>query len=346
MKTWTPADRRPAAAAEAPPRRAGRWLRRGAAALAALAALAGLAVLAGQLLADERMNRRIMVPQQPVLALRTDAQAVERGRYLFNSRGCVDCHGANGAGRTFLDQPDGLKVVGPNITPGPGSAVAGYRMLDWLRTLRHGVKPDGRPLLIMPSEDYARLTDDDLVSLVAYVQQLPPQAGAQRVVQLPLPVKVLYGFGLIPDAASKIDHLQLPPAPVPEGVTPEHGAYVANMCLGCHGARLTGGKVPGGPPDWPAAADLTGGDAGAMARYRDAESLLALFRSGHRPDGTPVQVMPFESLREMSETDVRALHLYLRGLPAGGVAPGAEAAAHLKQQAAQAAQKQISLPRG
>jgi hypothetical protein len=35
-----------------------------------------------------------------------------------------------------------------------------------------------------------------------------------------------------------------------------------------------------------------------------------------RTDGSKVQVMPFESLRELNETDVRALHLYLRSLPA------------------------------
>ena len=37
-------------------------------------------------------------------------------------------------------------------------------------------------------------------------------------------------------------------------------------------------------------------------------------QTGKRPDGTPIQVMPFESLREMSDTDVRALHLYLKSL--------------------------------
>jgi hypothetical protein len=39
-----------------------------------------------------------------------------------------------------------------------------------------------------------------------------------------------------------------------------------------------------------------------------------MFRSGKRPDGSAVKVMPFESLREMSEVDLRALYLYLKGL--------------------------------
>ena len=36
-----------------------------------------------------------------------------------------------------------------------------------------------------------------------------------------------------------------------------------------------------------------------------------MFASGRRPDGTPLRVMPFEALRALSDTDVRALHLYL-----------------------------------
>ena len=54
----------------------------------------------------------------------------------------------------------------------------------------------------------------------------------------------------------------------------------------------------------------------ALASYGTPETMLAMFRSGKRPDGSAVQVMPFGSLREMSDTDVRALHLYLQSLRA------------------------------
>lgn len=292
-----------------------RWIRRGLWAASAAVALAAAAVFAGTQLADQKMNRRVDVLPAPV-ALTNDAAAVERGHYLFASRGCVDCHGRDGAGRTFVDDGKGLKLAGPNIGPGPGSVVAAYTADDWVRTLRHGVKPDGRPLMIMPSEDYNRLTDGDVAALVAYVRSLPPVPGGRAVLQLPLPVRVLYGFGAIEDAAAKIDH-RLPPAtPVAEGVTKEHGQYVANMCVGCHGAQLLGGKIPGGPPDWPAAARLRPGEGSAMPRYADADALLAMFKSGQRPDGSKVQVMPFESLRAMNDVDARALFLYLKSLPA------------------------------
>jgi cytochrome c553 len=107
-----------------------------------------------------------------------------------------------------------------------------------------------------------------------------------------------------------------PSKPVPTGVTVEHGAYVANMCIGCHGPGLSGGKIPGGPPDWPAAANLTPGEGSVMGRYADGKTFAAMLKSGQRPDGAKVQVMPFETLRELSDIDVQALHLFLKSLPA------------------------------
>ena len=43
-----------------------------------------------------------------------------------------------------------------------------------MRAIRHGVKPDGRAALVMPSEDYNRLSDDDLGALIAHLRQMPP----------------------------------------------------------------------------------------------------------------------------------------------------------------------------
>lgn len=291
-----------------------RWWKVAGGIVAALVVLAGAVVVAGLQLGERRMQRKVAVEVRPV-AYAADGAALERGRYLFSSRGCADCHGANGAGRSFVNDGKSLHIRGPNITTGPGSVVGSYQPEDWVRAIRHGIAPGGRPLMIMPSEDYNRFTDADLAALVAYVRSLPAVAGEPAVVQLPLPARVLYGFGAIGDAAAKIDHSLPPSQPVAEGVNVAHGAYVANMCLGCHGPQLAGGRIPGGPPDWPAAPNLTPGSGTAMVRYGDAGALLRLFRTGQRPDGSAVKVMPFESLRAMSETDVRALHLYLRSLP-------------------------------
>lgn len=240
-------------------KRAIRWLLIG---LAGLVLLGGVVAGTGVWLGERRAHRHVEVAVQP-LALPTGAAALERGRYVYTTRGCIDCHGTDGAGHTLVDE-GGLTIAGPHIGPGAGSVTVRYQIADWVRAVRHGVAPGGRPLLVMPSLDYNRLTDADLGALVAYLKQLPPvdrPAGGAAVLRLPLPMRALYGLGVIPDAASLIDHHLPPEPPVAEGATAAHGRYVAQMCAGCHGAGFGGGKVPGGPPSWPAAANLKIGRA-------------------------------------------------------------------------------------
>jgi mono/diheme cytochrome c family protein len=296
------------------------WIKRTCVALAVLAAGSVATVLIGAQVGERKLQRVVKVSVAP-LNTRVNAGYLEQGRYLFATRGCADCHGASGAGKEVI-RSGAMLVVSPNITTGPNSATVNYSGVDWVRTLRHGVKPDGRPIMIMPSEDYNRLTDDDLAAVIAYARQLPPVGGQKRVIALPLPVKVLYGFGVVKDAAEMIDHTLAPEQPVKVEVSVAHGAYVAKTCIGCHGVNFSGGKIAGAPPEWPAPANLTPGPGSAMVRYQSPEAFMAMLRSGQRPDGSKISsVMPFGSLRQMNDTDVRALHSYLQSLPpraAGG----------------------------
>jgi mono/diheme cytochrome c family protein len=290
------------------------WVKRTSILLVGLALLGIVTTVVGKSMGESKMKRTVALSLPP-LSVPVDATHVDQGRYLYTTRGCVDCHGASGAGKTVI-KDGGMFVVAPNITAGANGTTAGYKVEDWVRTVRHGIKPNGNPVMIMPSEDYNRLTDQDMAALVAYVQQLPPVAGARTFIAVPTPVKVLYAFGLIKDASEKIDHTLPPSRPVAAQVTVEHGAYVANSCIGCHGAQLSGGKIPGGPPTWPAASNLTPGKGSAMLRYPTPALFIAMLRTGHRPDGTAISpVMPFGSLGKMNDTDVRALHAYLKTVP-------------------------------
>jgi mono/diheme cytochrome c family protein len=282
--------------------------------VAGLLAVLGLLALGVMLLSQRKVERTLDIKVAPVAYVDT-AEAIARGKYLFESRGCAECHGTDGAGRVFIDNDPSMRARSPNITRGPGSVVARYTEVDWVRAIRHGVKPDGRPIMIMPSEDYNRLTDADLAALVAYTRRLPPATGTAAEFTLPFMFKAMYVVGVVTDAPERIDH-SLPPAqPVAEQVNAAHGAYVANMCLGCHGARLTGGKIPGGPPDWPAAADLTPASA-VMKSYDSVDKFKSMLRTGKAPDGHALQVMPFPTLKQLNDTDVEALYLYLKSLPA------------------------------
>jgi mono/diheme cytochrome c family protein len=289
--------------------------------LGVLAAAAAAAYFGAAALGERKMNRTVDVRVVPV-PFAKDAAALRRGKYLFESRGCGECHGMDGRGKVMIDDPGGLHVRTPNLTTGAGSVVASYTEADWVRAVRHGVAPSGRPLLIMPSDDFNRLTDADLAALVAYARSLPPAASEPASIRLPTLVKALYAAGVIHDAAERIDHRLPPEQPVPVAVSVEHGAYVANVCIGCHGEHLSGGRIPGAPPDWPPAANLTPGEGSAMARYETAEAFAAMMRTGKRPDGSAVsKVMPFESLSRFDDTDLAAMHAFLRALPprkAGG----------------------------
>ena len=269
-------------------------------------------LVAAHLLSERKAHRKMDIKIAP---LAISNAAVEQGKYLFESRGCMECHGAGGKGRELINDPGGLYVRTPNITAGANGTVKTYSVVDWVRTIRHGIKPNGEPLLIMPSEDYSRLTDADTASLIAYLRSLPPVDGEPGVIRFPLIVKALYAFGAIQDAAEKIDHTQPAPAPVTVAATVEHGAYVATMCIGCHGPGLSGGKIPGGPPDWPPAANLTPGSSSKMSVYDTTEKFVAMMRTAKRPDGSEVsKVMPFDSLKRLTDIDLQALHAYLKTL--------------------------------
>jgi mono/diheme cytochrome c family protein len=292
-----------------------KWVKRTSLFLLGLFLVGVAATVVGRSMGDRKMMRTVDFPLQP-LSVQADPSRIEHGRYLFNTRGCAECHGSNGAGKTVV-RDGGMFIVAPNITAGANGVTTHYCVDDWVRTVRHGVKPDHHPVLMMPSEDYNRLSDEDMADLISWLQQMPAVAGEKARIEMPVPVRVLYGFGVIKDGAEKIDHTLPPSRHVAPDVTVTYGAYVANICIGCHGAQLSGGKIPGGPPTWPAAANLTPAKGSAMARYPTPELFIAMLRSGQRPDGSMIHpAMPFASLGKMNETELKALHAYLKTVPA------------------------------
>lgn len=181
-------------------------------ALATLAALAGLAAAAAWFTAwmgDRKLQRTVVVRVVPV-AFANDAVSIRAGRELYEQRGCAQCHGPDGTGRTVIDG-NGLFVRAPNITLQAGTPASTYSEGDWVRAIRHGVNQAGHALMFMPSEEYNRLGDAQLAAIVAYVRSLPPAEGEPGAVRLPFHLKALYGLGLMLDASEKIDHRKPPP---------------------------------------------------------------------------------------------------------------------------------------
>ncbi|KFL36318.1 hypothetical protein N788_05345 [Arenimonas donghaensis DSM 18148 = HO3-R19] len=257
---------------------------------------------------------RTYAVDDPPLRLRGDAAERARGEHLYTVAGCVECHGQGGRGMVFIDGGPVAYVVAPNLTP---AALAGRYDADAIAAaIRHGVGPDGRALRVMPSTDFMNLSDEDTAALVAYLQALPPlqnNPGTTEIRPLGRLLTLMGKFHLTP--AADIDHSPRTRSAPPEGPTAEYGAYLAQVCTGCHGMAWTGQRVPGTPPELPPAPNLTAHATG-LQDWSEADFVRVL-REGKRPDGGDVHpFMPWRSYGRMSDVEVQALWRHLQGLPA------------------------------
>jgi len=261
-----------------------------------------------------RLDRTFTVTPRPV-ALPSDPAALARGRHLALTRGCSDCHGQDFAGNKVIDDGAMGRVHGPNLTPGKGSRVVNWTDADWVRAIRHGVAPDGHALFLMPAEEYQFLSDDDLGALIAFLKSVPAVDREQVRIELGPVARLLVATDKIKLPASVIDHLNVKPAAVTAGVTPEYGRYVAATCMGCHGPNFSGGKIDVGPPNWPEASNLTPHASGNVATWAEADFIQAI-RAGKRPDGSEINPIMPRVFGQMDDTELKAIWAYLRTLPA------------------------------
>lgn len=273
-----------------------------------LVAVAASAVYIGS---GQKLGRSYSVAVKPVIIPAGEA-ALLRGRHIAETRGCIDCHGKDFGGAQVIDDPAVGRMWGPNLTGGKGGVAADFSDEDWVRAIRHGVAKDGRGLVLMPSIEYAHFSDDDLGALIAYLKTVP-KVDRDRVPLTVGPVaRVLMLSGEIKIAAEHIDHAGLRPPVVIPGVTVDYGRYLAVGCTGCHGEQFAGGRIPGTPPDWPAARNLT--PAGDLARWSEADFIRVL-ETGTRPDAKQLNpVMPL-AFGKMNDVEKKALWLYLQTLP-------------------------------
>lgn len=253
---------------------------------------------------------------EATLAIPADADALERGKHLANTRGCTECHGTDFAGKMVVDVLPVGRIAGPNLTRGKGGLPADFDAADWEHAIRHGVAPGGRMLLIMPTRDFAGLTDADTADLIAYLQQLPPVDRQQPAVTIgPIP-RLQMLIGLVPLAEARvIDQHAKHVAAMTPAPSVEYGRYLSHTCTGCHGDHFSGGRVPGLPPSFPPAANITSDSSSGIGHWKKADFYTAM-RYGKRPNGTNIDTfMPWNTFKQMSDLELDALWAYLQTLP-------------------------------
>jgi mono/diheme cytochrome c family protein len=260
-----------------------------------------------------RLNASIGVPTDSI-DIPTDISAIQRGQHIAGAIAvCTQCHGPTLSGGIVFDDAT-ARVVAPDLTRGGVGAT--FHDADYVRAIRYGVDPTGRPLWIMPSDAYNHFSDPDLAALIAFLKSLPPTGASLPPSQIRPLGRVLVATGaldLLP--AGNIDRSAPRPAVPNVDLTPAYGQYLTTIagCARCHGPGLSGGMVPGAAPDARPAANLT---PSGLGEWTETDFLRAM-RTGRRPDGSAIDTsMPWPYFAQMTDLELRAIWGFL-----GVVAP-------------------------
>jgi mono/diheme cytochrome c family protein len=285
-------------------------------AMGALLGLIILGILVLYSLGQMRLKKKYDVPRQTI-TIPSDTDYLTEGKRIFQYRGCEACHGKQLQGLVYLDNPAMGQVITPNLTTGQGGIGAQRTVEDLIRAIKHGIRPDGTPLLFMPSTEFYYLTDQDLGKVLAYIRSVPPIDNEMPTSQLSFTgfvvMNITKDITFLP--AELIPQDKTPPIAPEPGVTAEYGAYLSISCYVCHGLTLSGGRIPGFPPEWPATPNLTSGKGSRLPSW-EADGFIEILRTGKK-HGRAINpsYMPWTSYRYMTDDELSAVYLFLMSLP-------------------------------
>lgn len=260
---------------------------------------------------EKRLEKQYTITPTPI-SIPSDSAALALGHHIALTQGCLDCHGAKLEGVTMIDDPAMGRISSSNLTAGEGGIGKIYTDEDWLQALRHGLALDHTSLLIMPSTEYAKMSDQDIGALIAYCKQVEPVDHVLPENEVRPLARMLINFDqakLL--TAELVDHDYQPPNKVIPSVSASYGEYLAASCAGCHGTNFKG--LPGKEPDSPMAADLT--RSGNLSNWNEAQ-FMEVLRTGNTPEGKNMdpKFMPWTAFQHFTDDEIKALYLYLQTL--------------------------------
>jgi mono/diheme cytochrome c family protein len=201
----------------------------------------------------------------------------------------------------MVEIPNVARIFAPNLT----QVAARATDQQLAAAIRQGVGHDGRPLFIMPSQQYSRLTDPEVAALISWIRSLPRVEGGDEHVTVGPLGRVAIAAGKLGPVTAQMDAFRTQ-APIHLG--PRHAVgreLVGNTCSDCHGPALLGGKTPEGQ----LAPDL------AIVGAYDYDQFRTLMRTGKPPSGKDLGLMgkiAQEDFRHLREDEIRAVYDYLQ----------------------------------
>lgn len=135
----------------------------------------------------------IFATPEPVPSDRYTTEQLSRGRYYIALLGCGSCHtdgaltGDPNSNRLLAGSNVGIAYTSPfvddypgvvyprNLTPDMETGIGAWTMDQIVDMIREGVSDHSqRSLPVMPWPAYAEITEDDALSIAAYLKSLPP----------------------------------------------------------------------------------------------------------------------------------------------------------------------------
>jgi mono/diheme cytochrome c family protein len=282
--------------------------------LGSLVGLILVAALTLYLMGNGRFNKTYDFPATN-LEIPTDAESLAYGKYRVETM-CAGCHGADLSGieNWFEGGPLGT-VDSANLTSGEGGIGGNYSAEDFVRAVRHGIDQDGKPNFMIAAGATSQLSDEDLASIIAYVQTFPPVDHVLAGKQFAPLAKILFAAGVLPNfPAEEVNHEVHVSAPE-RGASAAYGEYAVNIndCRLCHGPNLNGGPFPD-PTITQISPNLTPG--GELAFWTE-EDFINTIRTGTTPGGHELdpKLMPWNEFSNLHDYELQAIWLYLQSLP-------------------------------
>ncbi len=256
----------------------------------------------------------------------------QRGAYVLRLAGCATCHTAPKGG-TFLAGGRELKspfgsFFPPNITPDPETGIGAWSDEDFVRALRDGKSPAGKPYYpAFPYTSYTRMTEQDMLDLKAYLDSLEPVRNQVPDHDLYFPFSVRAGMNIWRALFFAPDTVPQDPA---QSEVWNRGAYIVNgpgHCGECHTPRNLFGALqrdrafsgnPDGPDNEPVP-NITG-HARLGIKEWELDDVVSFLQSGLKPDGdfasNAMSDVIDDATGKLTDADVTAIATYLKSLPA------------------------------
>lgn len=280
--------------------------------------LAGLAVVGLALCSAVASTVRAAEPSPELIAY---------GKTLVEAGDCAGCHTADPAkpfaGGKRIDTPFGA-IYAPNLTPDRDTGIGGWADADFTRALRYGVAPDGSNYYpAFPYPYFTKMTKDDTLAIRAYLGTLAPVVSRNK----PPELRWSFGYrGLMRIWNTMFFKPGLFEPDQSQSAAWNRGGYLVTglgHCGACHTPKnyfgadkqaqaLSGNEVGG----W-YAPRLDGAPRTGLKSW-SVEDIVEYLQSGRNAkshaDGLMAEVV-VNSTSKMSDADVRAIAVYLKGLP-------------------------------